>query len=89
MLAFGKVMLVDRLMMHNPAVTWQVAWTVAATLCVTILIAKLIGCLLPILARRIGLDPAVVASPFITTIVDAISLLVYFAIASAAIPGLT
>ena len=87
-LAFGKVMLVDRLIMHNSAVTWQVAWTVAATLCVTILIAKLIGCLLPIFARRIGLDPAVVASPFITTIVDAISLLVYFAIARATIPGL-
>lgn len=88
-LAFGKVMLIDCLLMNNPAVTWQVAWTVAATLCLTIMIAKLIGCLLPILARRIGLDPAVVASPFITTIVDAISLLVYFAIAKAAIPGLS
>lgn len=88
-LAFGKVMLIDCLLMRNPAVTWQVAWTVAATLCLTIMIAKLIGCLLPIFARRIGLDPAVVASPFITTIVDAISLLVYFAIAKAAIPGLS
>ena len=87
-LAFGKVMLVDHLIMHNPAVTFSVAWTVAATLCLTILIAKLIGCLLPILARRIGLDPAVVASPFITTIVDAISLLVYFTIAKTVIPGL-
>lgn len=87
-LAFGKVMLVDHLIMHNPAVTISVAWTVAATLCLTILIAKLIGCLLPILARRIGLDPAVVASPFITTIVDAISLLVYFTIAKTVIPGL-
>ena len=81
-------MLVDHLIMHNPAVTISVAWTVAATLCLTILIAKLIGCLLPILARRIGLDPAVVASPFITTIVDAISLLVYFTIAKTVIPGL-
>ena len=87
-LAFGKVMLVDHLIMHNPAVTISVAWTVAATLCLSILIAKLIGCLLPILARRIGLDPAVVASPFITTIVDAISLLVYFTIAKTVIPGL-
>ncbi len=87
-LAFGKVMLVDHLIMQNPAVTVSVAWTVAATLCLTILIAKLIGCLLPILARRIGLDPAVVASPFITTIVDAISLLVYFTIAKTVIPGL-
>ena len=45
--------------------------------------AKLVGSSLPILAKRIGLDPAVMASPFITTIVDAISLLIYFAIASA------
>lgn len=87
-LALAKVMLVDHLILRNPAVTWQVAWTVAATLCMTVLIAKLIGCLLPIFARRIGLDPAVVASPFITTIVDAISLLIYFAIACAVIPGL-
>ena len=44
--------------------------------------AKLVGCTLPILAKRIGLDPAVMASPFITTIVDALSLLMYFGIAT-------
>jgi magnesium transporter len=87
-LAFGKVMLVDHLIMRNDSVDTRVAFVVAATLCVTIICAKLIGCTLPLLARRIGLDPAVVASPFITTIVDAVSLLVYFGIAYSIIPGL-
>ncbi len=45
--------------------------------------AKLVGCTLPLLAKRVGFDPAVMASPFITTIVDAISLLIYFRFASA------
>ena len=57
----------------------------AATVCVTLLLvvvcAKLIGCILPIVAKRLGLDPAVMASPFITTIVDAISLVIYFQVA--------
>jgi magnesium transporter len=48
-----------------------------------VLVAKLIGCSLPMFAKKLGFDPAVMASPFITTIVDAVSLLVYFAIASA------
>ena len=56
---------------------------VSLTLFATVIMAKLVGSSLPILAKRIGLDPAVMASPFITTIVDAISLLIYFAIASA------
>ena len=47
------------------------------------LVAKLVGCVLPIVAKRIGFDPAVMASPFITTIVDALSLLIYFQIACA------
>jgi magnesium transporter len=47
----------------------------------TVLVAKLVGGSLPLLAKRIGLDPAVMASPFITTIVDAISLILYFQIA--------
>jgi magnesium transporter len=80
--AFGKIVLVDRLMMGNPEVTLFVALAVALTMLVTVLIAKLIGCLLPLGAARLGLDPAVMASPFITTIVDALALLVYFAIAS-------
>ena len=56
---------------------------VSITLFVTVLIAKIVGCVLPIFAKKIGLDPAVMASPFITTIVDAIALLVYFSIAVA------
>ena len=72
---FGKMLVIDQ-------VTPLIAGTVCATLCVTIVIAKLIGCTLPMLAKKIGLDPAVMASPFITTIVDACSLLVYFRVAS-------
>lgn len=81
--AFGKILLVDRLMLGNPAVTAGVALTVSLTLAATVICAKLIGAALPIFAKRIRLDPAVMASPFITTIVDALSLLVYFAVASA------
>ncbi len=78
--AFGKVMLVDHLLMHNEGVTPSVAFVVASTLFLTIICAKLIGCSLPLLAKKIGFDPAVMASPFITTIVDAVSLVVYFMI---------
>ena len=81
--AFGKVLLVDRLIMQNSEVTVTVAFAVAAALALTVLIAKLIGCLLPIGAKRIGLDPAVMASPFITTIVDAVALVLYFFISAA------
>jgi magnesium transporter len=49
----------------------------------TVLLAKLVGCVLPMIAKRLGFDPAVMASPFITTIVDALSLLVYFMFATA------
>lgn len=72
---FVKLLLLDR-------VTVQVALVVCITLAVTVLMAKIIGCTLPILAKKIGFDPAVMASPFITTIVDAISLIVYFRVAS-------
>lgn len=59
-----------------------VALVVCMTLVVTILIAKIVGCTLPMFAKKVGFDPAVMASPFITTIVDALSLLIYFQIAS-------
>ena len=72
---FGKVMVVDRK-------SASVALVVAATIFFTIVIAKLIGCTLPMLAKKLGFDPAVMASPFITTVVDALSLLVYFAVAT-------
>ena len=80
--AFGKVMLIDRLLMQNPEVTLFVGLAVAISLALTIMISKLIGAALPLLAKRIGFDPAVMASPFITTVVDAASLLLYFAIAA-------
>ena len=78
---FAKVMLVDAYLMGNPEVTPLVALVVSLTLLVTVVAAKLIGCILPIIAKKVHLDPAVMASPFITTLVDAVSLLVYFAVA--------
>lgn len=77
-LCFIKVMLVDRLLMGNASVTVWVDVTVCLTLGVTVLVAKIVGCSLPLIAKRLGFDPAVMASPFITTIVDAMSLLLYF-----------
>lgn len=79
---FAKIMLVDRLMLGNKDVTCLVALVVCATMALTVLVAKVIGCVLPMLAKKVGFDPAVMASPFITTIVDALSLLIYFGIAS-------
>ena len=80
---FVKMLLVDRWLLRNPTVTPQVALVVCMTLVCTVVCAKLVGCALPLLAKKIGFDPAVMASPFITTIVDALSLLIYFQIASA------
>lgn len=80
---FGKLMLIDRLILKNPAVTFTVAAVVCITMVLTVVVAKLIGCSLPMVAKKIGFDPAVMASPFITTIVDAVSLLLYFCIAQA------
>lgn len=71
---FVKLLLFDR-------VGLMVALVVCLTLIASVMIAKVVGCMLPMLARRIGFDPAVMASPFITTIVDVLSLLVYFQIA--------
>ncbi|MDI9489476.1 MAG: magnesium transporter, partial [Bacillota bacterium] len=72
---FAKLSLFDK-------VGLSVALVVNITLFFTVIIAKMVGSTLPILAKKIGFDPAVMASPFITTIVDAISLLVYFMIAN-------
>lgn len=80
--AIGKVMLVDNLLMGNPEVTIFVALVVGLTLFATIVSAKIIGCALPLLAKKTGLDPAVMASPLITTLIDTVSLLVYFYFAS-------
>jgi magnesium transporter len=73
---FVKLMVVDRIPM-------TVALIVCITLVVVVLVAKIIGCVLPLTAEHIGFDPAVMSSPFITTIVDALSLLVYFGLSTA------
>ena len=75
---FGKIWLVDHLMMGNENITLMVDLVVCCALCVTVVVAKIVGCLLPMAAKAVKLDPAVMASPFISTIVDALSLLVYF-----------
>ena len=75
---FGKIWLVDRMLMGNYDITFMVDAVVCLTLAVTVVCAKIVGCSLPILAKAVHLDPAVMASPFISTIVDALSLLVYF-----------
>ena len=75
---FAKIWLVDHLLMGNANITLAVDLVVCCALCVTVLLAKMVGCMLPIAAKAVKLDPAVMASPFISTIVDALSLLVYF-----------
>ena len=72
---FVKLMILDR-------VSLTVALVVCITLVISVLVAKIVGCMFPMLAKKIGFDPAVMASPFITTIVDAISLIIYFMIAT-------
>ena len=67
--------------MMAEGVTWGVAFVVAAALFCTIVLAKALGCAMPMLAKRLGLDPALMASPLITTVVDMSSLLIYFTIA--------
>lgn len=80
--SFVKILLVDMLIMRTQGLTIPVALVVCLTLFTTVVVAKFIGCTLPIIAQKIGFDPAVMASPFITTIVDAVSLLVYFGFAT-------
>lgn len=72
---FIKLLLIDK-------VTISVALVVCLTLMVTVFVAKIVGSTLPLLAKKIGFDPAVMASPFITTIIDAVSLIIYFQIAA-------
>ena len=72
---FIKLLVIDK-------VNMSIASVVCLTLIVTIIFAKIVGCTLPLLAKKVGFDPAVMASPFITTIVDALSLITYFQIAT-------
>ncbi len=77
---FVKILLVDNLLLGR-GYSLAIIAVISITLIATVLIAKVIGCSLPILAKRVGLDPAIMANPLITTIVDALSLLIYFSIA--------
>lgn len=79
---FLKTLLVDRLLLGGTDITLMVALVISLTLLVEVVFAKVVGCSFPILAKKLGFDPAVMSSPFITTIVDALSLLIYFGLAS-------
>ncbi len=72
---FAKLMIFDD-------IGWQVALVVSVTMIAAVVFAKVVGSILPVIAKKIGFDPAVMSSPFISTIVDAVTLLIYFAIAS-------
>ena len=85
-LCFVKILLVDKLLLGNSGIDLTTEAVICCTMALTVLIAKVVGATLPMGAQRLGLDPAVMASPFITTIVDALSLLVYCAIATALLP---
>ena len=82
---FGKIFLVDYLIMGSftgVSSPFLIIGVICITLAITVLFAKIVGCTLPLFAKKMGFDPAVMASPFITTIVDALSLLVYFGVAN-------
>jgi magnesium transporter len=84
--AFLKVMYLDGLYAEPDGI--RISLIVSATLLFVVILAKLVGCLLPLIVKAVRLDPAVVANPFITTVVDALALVVYFALASRLIPAL-
>ena len=79
---FAKLMLVDRLLLQNTEITIMVAAVICLSLVFTVFCAKVVGCLMPMISDKLGLDPSVVAGPFITTIVDVLSLLIYFQFAT-------
>ena len=78
LVCFAKIWFVDKMLFGNDDITLMVDLVVCLALCVTVIVAKVVGCLLPMAAKAMKQDPAVMASPFISTIVDALSLLVYF-----------
>ncbi len=85
---FLKILLIDKMLLGNSEITLIVDLAICLTLVIEIIFAKMIGCTLPMLAKKCGFDPAVMSSPFITTIVDAVSLLIFFGISTAIIPQL-
>ena len=80
---FAKIWLVDKLLLGTSGITVTVDLVINLTLFVEIIFAKIVGCTLPIFAKKLKFDPAVMSSPFITTIIDALSLLIYFGLATA------
>lgn len=80
---FVKILLVDKMLLGTEGITLKVNLVISLTLFVEVIFAKMVGCTLPIFAKKLKLDPAVMSSPFITTIVDAISLLIYFGLSTA------
>ena len=86
MVCFAKIWFIDRELLGNSAISLSVDAVVSLALLVTVILAKLVGAILPIVAKVLHLDPAVMASPFITTIVDAVSLLIYFLFAKMLLP---
>ncbi len=88
---FGKILLVDYFILGSfaevtVASPFVIISVICVTLAITVLFAKVVGCSLPLFAKKLNFDPAVMASPFITTIVDALSLLVYFGVANLFLP---
>ena len=79
---FVKIWFVDRILFGMSAITIQVDLVISLTLIIEIIFAKMVGCVFPILAEKMKLDPAVISSPFITTVMDALSLLIYFWLAT-------
>ena len=74
---FAKLILLDGMLLGLEGYTWQVSLVVSLALLCTVIVAKLVGAILPIFAKLCHLDPAVVANPFITTIVDAVSVILF------------
>ncbi len=80
---FVKIWFVDRQLLGMDGITFKVDLVISFTLVIEIIFAKMVGCTFPILAKKMKLDPAVISSPFITTVMDALSLLIYFGLATA------
>ena len=78
-----KILLIDKLLLGTKGITFKVDLVISLTLFIEIIFAKIVGCTLPIFAKKLNFDPAVMSSPFITTIVDALSLLIYFGLSTA------
>ncbi len=79
---FLKIYIVDIMLLGNHDITIMVALTISVSLIATVFLAKTVGGMLPLVAQKCGADPAVMASPLIATIVDALSLMVYFGVAN-------